>query len=135
MTEDSQPFAPTPRDAVLAWWQAIKDKDTATLAAVLHEEHISAGGPGNRTVGRAAALADVEAFLAHGSVDSWEVCDVEERDLGGTAVCSYRWQESAHHDRAPFRLSGLATDVLVRSPRGWVIAAHHTSTTAPPNPR
>lgn len=124
----------SPQDAVRAWWQALADADLATLSEVLDEEHLSVG-MGARTSGRHAALRQTEEFLLDGSVDRWGLRDMEERALGDggqVTLCCYRWDERGSHAGVPFQLSGYATDVVVRSSRGWVVAAHHTSTTSSP---
>ncbi len=115
-------------EAVLAWWRAVQEKDLTTLAAVLDPTHVSVGGPGGRSVGRANVLAEVEQFFVRRTVDAWRVWDRQHRELGESIVYSYRWDESGHDAGTPFRLSGVATDVLVPAGGTWLVAVHHTST-------
>ena len=60
-------------------------------------------------------------------MDEWQVADLEVRDLGQAAVCSYRWSERGSHSGDPFSLEGVATDVLVLRGTKWVYQAHHVS--------
>jgi ketosteroid isomerase-like protein len=116
-----------PVEVVRAWWQALQDRDLDALADLLHEHHISTGGPAGRIVGQTAAIAEAGTFIAHGSVDTWHIDDVLLREHNDTAICSYAWSERGRHEGTEFKLAGFATDVLTRDSTGWRISAHHTS--------
>ena len=49
---------PEPSRAVLDWWRAMTAADFEALAEATLDDYVSAGGPGGRTVGRAALLAE-----------------------------------------------------------------------------
>ena len=117
----------SPRDAVAAWWAAMAGGDLAALADLVTEDYMSVGGPQGRELGRDALLAGARRFFADARIDDWSVDDLEVRDLGGAAVCSYTWSESGVHGDASFTLRGVATDVLVRDEERWLHQAHHVS--------
>jgi hypothetical protein len=70
--------------------------------------------PDGRTIGREAFLERAAAFFAEAVVERCAVEDFELRDLGATAVCSYRWSESGRHRGEPFAVAGVATASLLR---------------------
>lgn len=117
--------------AVHRWWRAMRDGDIPALAALLAEDYMVTGGPGGRTEGRAAVLAEARAFLAAARIDRWTLTGIRTRTGPGHAVCSYRWSERGVHAGAPFRLEGLATDVLMHDGEAWVHRARHVSMAAP----
>jgi ketosteroid isomerase-like protein len=121
------PARPDPADAVRAWWGAMGKGDVEALAALALEDVMSAGGPAGRELGRASLLQGAAAFFASGRVAEWRVEEVEVRDHGEVAVCSYRWSERGEHMGAPFALAGIATDVLVLRGGGWRLQAHHVT--------
>jgi ketosteroid isomerase-like protein len=126
---DSAGVAGDPRDAVRAWWRAMRHGEIETLERLALEDYLSCGGPDGRTTGRNALLEGAAAFFAEAVVDRCAVEDFELRELGGTAVCSYRWSEHGRHRGEPFALAGVATDVLVQRNKRWCIQAHHVSMT------
>jgi ketosteroid isomerase-like protein len=119
-----------PRDAVRGWWRAMQQGEIETLAGLAAEDYLS-WGPDGRTSGRDALLDAAATFFAEAVVEHCGVEDLEVRDLGALAVCSYRWSESGRHRGQPFALAGVATDVLVRNGDGWRYQAHHVSTSGP----
>jgi ketosteroid isomerase-like protein len=116
---------PTPGSAVLAWWGAMQRKDTAAIAAMTLDDYLSAGGPGQRTLGREQLLREAEQFLGAGSIEDWSVTGLEVREHGDVAVCCYLWSERGVHQGGEFRLEGVATDVLVLRDGRWRYQAHH----------
>ena len=121
-----------PRDAVTAWWTAMANGDIAALADLAAEDYMSVGGPQGRELGRDAFLAGARQFFADARIDAWAIEDLEVRDLGDAAVCSYTWSETGRHRDVAFDLAGMATDVLVRIDGGWLHQARHVS--MPPDP-
>jgi ketosteroid isomerase-like protein len=111
--------------AVAAWWQAMQDGDLDSIAAVTLPDHISTGGPEGRTVGREPLLELTMAFFASASIEEWSVTEMEVREHGDVAVCSYKWAEHGLIDGATFELCGIATDVLVFRDGRWYHQAHH----------
>jgi ketosteroid isomerase-like protein len=97
----------------MSWWQSLQDKDMAALERMTLDDYLSVGGPGGRTVGRDKFLAEAEQFLANAVIQDWSVTDLEARQHGDVAVCSYLWTERGIHQDMAFELRGLATDVLV----------------------
>jgi ketosteroid isomerase-like protein len=116
-----------PADAVRAWWQAMAAKDVRELEALALDDYVGAGGPNGRELGRSALVEGASAFFADATIDAWQVDDLEVRQHGDAAVCSYRWREHGLHAGAPFALAGIATDVLVRRDGRWRLQSHHVS--------
>jgi ketosteroid isomerase-like protein len=117
----------SPQEAVERWWQAMQDADVDTLGRLVLDDYLSVGGPTGRELGRDAFLAGAERFFAVGSVDAWELGDVEVRRRGDTAICSYMWAEHGRHGGRGFAMRGVATDVLVCEHGDWRHQAHHVS--------
>ena len=117
----------TPQSAVLSWWQSMQDKDLPALERMTLEDYVSAGGPGGRTVGRDTFVAEAEQFLANAAIQDWSVTDLQVRQHGDVAVCSYLWTERGAHQDVAFDLRGIATDVLVLRDGQWRHQAHHVS--------
>jgi hypothetical protein len=107
----------------------MQDKDVSALERMTLDDHVSAGGPGGRTVGRDRLVAEAEQFLANAAIEDWSVTDLEVRRHGGVAVCSYIWTERGMHQDRAFELRGVATDVLVLRDGRWRYQAHHVSMT------
>ncbi len=118
---------PTPRSAVEAWWRAIQDGDGDGIGRMTLDDFVSAGGPDGRTLGKAALLEGMRAFLAAAEIESWSVDDLVAREHGDVAVCSYLWNERGSHGEEAFEVGGVATDVLVFADGQWRHQAHHVS--------
>lgn len=103
----------------------------AAIEALALDDVVVAGGPPGREVGRATMLGAAAAFFAAGRVAEWRVEEMEVRDLGEVAVCSYRWSERGEHMDAPLTLAGLATDVLVLRDGAWRVQVHHVTIEGP----
>jgi ketosteroid isomerase-like protein len=125
MTVDTE--RPTPRSAVLNWWRALQNKDVAAIARMTLDDYISSGGPGARTVDKREFLVGTGQFLAGAVIEDWSVSDLEVRQHGDVAVCSYLWSERGSHEGGVFNLHGVATDVLVFDEGRWRHQAHHVS--------
>ncbi len=117
----------SPEAAVRAWWQAMQDRDTATLTEITLPDYMGSGGPGGRTAGRGQLLAEAGEFFAVAEIKDWSITDLEVRRHGPTAVCAYLWAETGSHGGAAFELAGQATDVLVWQDGRWRHQAHHVS--------
>jgi ketosteroid isomerase-like protein len=117
----------TPVTTVRSWWQSMQDKDLSTLERLVLDDYVSAGGPGGRTLGRDQLLAEAEQFLDNAAIDEWTVSDLEVRQHGDVATCSYYWTERGTHQGTAFDLRGVATDVLVLRDGRWQYQAHHVS--------
>ena len=117
----------TPQSAVRSWWQSMQDKDLSALERMTLDDYVSAGGPGGRTVGRDTLVAQARQFLANAAIEDWSVTDLELRQHGEVAVCSYSWTERGRHQDTAFELRGVATDVLVLRDGRWRYQAHHVS--------
>jgi hypothetical protein len=104
--------------------------DIETLERLALDSYMSCGGPDGQTSGRDALLEGAAAFFAEAIVERCAVDDIEMRELGGVAVCCYRWAESGRHRGEAFEFSGFATDVLVRRDGRWHYQAHHVSMSA-----
>jgi ketosteroid isomerase-like protein len=117
----------TPGSTVRSWWQSMQDKDVSALGRMTLDDYVSAGGPGGRTVGRDKLVAEAKQFLANAAIEDWSVTDLEVRQHGDVAVCSYIWTERGRHQGRAFELRGVATDVLVLRDRRWRYQAHHVS--------
>lgn len=123
----AKPARPAPPDAVLDWWRAMETGNVDALARVTLDDYLSAGGPGGRTIGREALLEGATEFFAAATIDEWQIDDLEVRDHGRVAVCSYRWSERGSHNGRTFAFAGVATDVLVLRGARWLYQAHHVS--------
>lgn len=120
-----------PRPAVRARWRAMPRGELKTLERLALEDCLSCGGRDGRTTGRNALLEDAAAFFTEAAVDHCAVEDFELRELGATAVWSYRWAEYGRHRGEQFALAGVATDVLVQRDNRWLLQAHHVSMPGP----
>jgi ketosteroid isomerase-like protein len=117
----------TPQSVVLSWWQSMQDKDLPGLERMTLEDYVSAGGPGGRTVGRDQFVAEAEQFMANAAIQDWSVTDLEVRQHGAVAVCSYFWTECGMPQEVAFDLRGVATDVLVLWDGQWRHQVHHVT--------
>jgi hypothetical protein len=75
-------------------------------------------------VGRDTLVAEAEQFLANAVIQDWSVTDLEVRQHGDVAVCSYRWTERAilplisrpiRQRLASHRLAGLGRSVALNA--------------------
>lgn len=120
-----------PRETVLAWWRAMQHGDLESLESLALPDYMSCGGPDGQTLGRNELLTGAASFFAEAVVERCAVDNLELRELGDVAVCTYRWSETGRQRDAPFSFAGVATDVLVRSDGGWRYQAHHVSIDGP----
>ncbi|WP_283135729.1 helix-turn-helix domain-containing protein [Rhizohabitans arisaemae] len=124
----------TPQDAIRRWWQAMQDKDLDRLRELTLPDYLSAGGPDVMAAGRENLLTQAAEFFRSARIDHWALDDVTVRELGGTAVCSYTWEETGEHGGQPFAMRGVATDVLVARDGRWLHQSHHVSMLPPTSP-
>lgn len=117
----------TPVGTVRSWWTAMQDQDVEALRALVLVDLVSAGGPETRSLGRNALLDGAREFFAAGRIDDWSLSDMEVREHGDAAVCSYLWRENGAIQEQPFLLRGIATDILFRAGGIWRYQAHHVS--------
>jgi ketosteroid isomerase-like protein len=124
----TQTTRPTPRSAVEAWWRAIQDRDMDAIEQMTLDDYISAGAPGGRTLGKIELLEGIKRFLAAAVIEYWSISDLEIREHGDVAVCSYLWNERGSHGDKGFDFGGAATDVLIFRDGRWRHQVHHVST-------
>ncbi|MDX5895390.1 nuclear transport factor 2 family protein [Rubrobacter radiotolerans] len=126
MTEES--MRPTPRSAIVAWWQAMQEKDVDAIERMTLDDYISSEGPGGRTLGKHEFMEEARLFLGAAEIEDWSVSGLEVRTHGDVAVCSYVWDEQGSQGSEEFDFGGVATDVLVFEGGRWRHQAHHVST-------
>lgn len=129
----STPSSAVPEATVGRWWQAMRDRDSEALRDLTLPDYVAGGGPGGRTFGRDALLAEAREFFAAAVIERVAIEDLVVRRHGDVAVCSYAWAEDGTHGGRPFSLAGVATDVLVLAGGGWRVQAHHVSMAQPPS--
>lgn len=117
----------SPHDAVLRWWKVLQAGDLHALRLLTCDDFVSTGGPKGRVLGAEPFLEEAQRFFDVASVDGWSVSEVEVRQHGQTAICSYVWDEAGVHRGRPFELRGVATDFLVLTASRWAHQAHHVS--------
>ena len=103
---------PMPHFAIVAWWQSMQDNNVDAIERMALDDYVASGGPGPRTLGKHEFLEGVRHFLAAAVLEDWSVSDLEVREHGDVAVCSYLWSERGFHGGEGFDLGG-ATDVLL----------------------
>lgn len=118
----------SPDDVEAQFYEALQNADIARLMAVwVDDDEIVCVHPGgDRVVGAAAVRASFEAIFAVGPVPARPS---EVRRLQGLGC-------EVHHLVERVRLAGpegvkevwaLATNVYLKTPQGWRLAAHHAS--------
>jgi uncharacterized protein (TIGR02246 family) len=128
------PFAAdTPEDVEAAFYDALARADANALMALWADDDeivcVHPGGP--RVVGAAAIRASFEAIFAHDGipVQPEQVHRLHRDD----AALHHLVERIAVTTPAGEQVAWvLATNVYVRTPAGWRMAAHHASPGAPP---
>lgn len=118
----------TPDDTEAAFYDALQQGDIERLMGCWADEDdivcVHPGGP--RLVGHAAVRAAFEAMFAHGSVQAHPE-KVRRLDAGACSVHSVVERVAVMTDDGPQHAWVVATNVYVKTARGWRLAAHHAS--------
>ncbi len=118
----------TPEDTEAAFYDALQHADIERLMACWADEDdivcVHPGGP--RLVGHAAVRAAFEALFSNGSVQA-QPEKVRRLDAGVCSVHSVVERVSIMSDDGPQHAWVLATNVYIKTPRGWCLVAHHAS--------
>ena len=122
---------PSPKSTVMGWWLTMQTRKLDALEAMTLPDYIAVGGPFGRTIGREVMLKQAKEFLFNSTIEDWSVTDLELRRHGDVCVCSYLWTERGRYKGEAYEIGGIATDVLVRRERRWLIQAHHVSVDGP----
>ena len=126
------PSPSTPDEIEQQLYEALQHADIEALMAVWSDDDeivcVHPGGP--RVVGAAAIRASFEALFAHGAI---EVRPEQVRRLQALncAVHSVLERVNVPTDQGTRAAWVVATNVYVKSGRGWALAAHHASPGSP----
>jgi uncharacterized protein (TIGR02246 family) len=129
--------ADTPDEIESQFYEALRKGDLERLMAVWADDDeivcVHPGGP--RTIGLAAIRASFEAIFANGVVP---VAPEQVHRLQGLSTAVHHLAERIVVDTedGPRTAWVLATNVYLKTPLGWRMAAHHASpgTLQPPEP-
>lgn len=118
----------TPDDTEAAFYEALQQGDIERLMACWADEDdivcVHPGGP--RLLGHEAIRTTFEAMFANGSVMATPE-KLHRHDDGHCAVHSVVERVAVLTDDGPQHAFVLATNVYVKTPRGWRMVAHHAS--------
>jgi len=108
------------------WWEAWFRGDVAALASLTSERYVGFAGNGEILTAGRAALTDMVRSRTHSiKVFEWAILEPKVQLLQGGAVCCYRFRAMGALPDAGFARSGMMRDVLIYSPGGWRVVAHH----------
>lgn len=118
----------SPDDTEAAFYEALQLGDIERLMACWADEDdivcVHPGGP--RLLGHEAIRTTFEAMFANGSVMATPE-KLHRHDDGHCAVHSVVERVAVLTDDGPQHAFVLATNVYVKTPRGWRMVAHHAS--------
>jgi ketosteroid isomerase-like protein len=117
-----------PDDTEAAFYDALQHADIDRLMACWTDEDdivcVHPGGP--RLLGHAAVRASFDAMFSNGSVQAFPE-KVRRLDAGLCRVHSVLERVMIQGNNGPKQAWVLATNVYVKTPQGWRMAAHHAS--------
>src|SRR5450631_2847308 len=118
----------TPQDAAAAFYSAFEATDVdAMMAAWAEDEEIVCVHPGGpRLVGFDAVRLGWEQIFAGEAKLSFRLDEIVMLETVGLALQSAIEQVTVGDDPAP-RGTAIASNVLLRTPSGWRMLAHHAS--------
>ena len=115
-----------------AFYEALQRGDIDLLMSCWADDDeivcVHPGGP--RVVGAAAIRASFEALFANGAIDVRPE-KVRRLQALNCAVHSVQERVSVPTEQGPKSAWVMATNVYVKSGRGWALAAHHASPGSP----
>jgi uncharacterized protein (TIGR02246 family) len=126
------PSPSTPDEIEQQLYEALQRADIEALMAIWSDDDeivcVHPGGP--RMVGAAAIRASFEALFGNGAID---VRPEKVRRLQSLncAVHSVLERVNVPTEQGPKSAWVMATNVYVKSGRGWALAAHHASPGSP----
>jgi len=122
----------TPDEIEQQLYEALQRADIEALMAVWSDDDeivcVHPGGP--RMVGAAAIRASFEALFANGAIDVRPE-KVRRLQALNCAVHSVQERVNVPTEQGPKAAWVMATNVYVKSSRGWALAAHHASPGSP----
>jgi ketosteroid isomerase-like protein len=118
----------TPADAATAFYRAFESKDIdAMMATWAEDEEIVCVHPaGHRLVGYDAVRAGWEQIFAADESLAFELNEIVLIETVGLAMQSALEHIFSGRDKRS-RGTAFATNVLMRTPSGWRVVAHHAS--------
>jgi uncharacterized protein (TIGR02246 family) len=126
------PSPSTPDEIEQQLYEALQRADIEALMAVWSDDDeivcVHPGGP--RVVGAAAIRASFEALFANGAIDV-RAEKVRRLQALNCAVHSVLERVNVPTDQGSKAAWVMATNVYVKSGRGWALAAHHASPGSP----
>lgn len=126
------PSPSTPDEIEQQFYEALQRADIEALMAVWSDDDeivcVHPGGP--RLVGAAAIRASFEALFANGAIDARPE-KVRRLQALNCAVHSVQERVNVPTEQGPKAAWVMATNVYVKSGRGWAMAAHHASPGSP----
>ncbi len=122
----------SPEATEAEFYEALQQGDLARLMAVWADEDeivcVHPGGP--RVVGAAAIRASFEGIFSNGGVPAWPE-QLHKLHSSGCAVHHLVERISVGTAEGPQTAWVLATNVYLKTPLGWRLAAHHASPGSP----
>ncbi len=122
----------TPDEIEQQLYEALQRADIEALMAVWSDDDeivcVHPGGP--RLVGAAAIRASFETLFANGAIDVRPE-KVRRLQALNCAVHSVQERVNVPTEQGPKAAWVMATNVYVKSGRGWALAAHHASPGSP----
>ena len=126
------PSPSTPDEIEQQFYEALQRADIEALMAVWSDDDeivcVHPGGP--RMVGSAAIRASFEALFGNGAIDVRPE-KVRRLQALNCAVHSVQERVNVPTEQGPKAAWVMATNVYVKSSRGWALAAHHASPGSP----
>jgi uncharacterized protein (TIGR02246 family) len=126
------PSPSTPDEIEQQFYEALQRADIEALMAVWSDDDeivcVHPGGP--RVVGAAAIRTSFEALFANGAIDVRPE-KVRRLQALNCAVHSVLERVNVPTDQGSQAAWVMATNVYVKSSRGWALAAHHASPGSP----
>jgi len=127
------PSPSTPDEIEQQLYEALQRADIEALMAVWSDDDeivcVHPGGP--RLVGAAAIRASFEALFANGGAIDVRPEKVRRLQALNCAVHSVQERVNVPTEQGPKAAWVMATNVYVKSSRGWALAAHHASPGSP----
>ena len=127
------PSPSTPDEIEQQLYEALQRADIEALMAVWSDDDeivcVHPGGP--RLVGAAAIRASFEALFANGGAIDVRPEKVRRLQALNCAVHSVQERVNVPTEQGPKAAWVMATNVYVKSSRGWALAAHHARPGSP----
>lgn len=120
----------TPEATVRSWWKAWQQKDGGSLRRLAREDYVEFTGHSEaHRVGRRTLLEVADRAFRLFTISGWDIRELQQlQPTDDLALMGYRWRMDVERGDGHVRLTGVATDVLVRTEEGaWQYLSHHST--------